>query len=112
MSDEKKKTVSTLSTHGGASADGESLCKSCVYSVWIHGFREDQEVTYCRLAEYAPVIPFPVRECNAYMASKRMPLSQMDEIALIIEPTIRIKSLAEQAAEGTIATCGSKSQKS
>lgn len=70
-----------LKVRGGTVSDaGKNLCESCRSSVVVRGAAVGQKIIACRALD-DKIVPFDVKECNAYDDSRTPTLSAMRQIA-------------------------------
>ena len=65
---------------------GDSLCESCTKAHIERGFRESEGRVFCEATYYTHRVLFHVRECTGYVEKNSQTLSQMEEIAWVLEP--------------------------
>jgi hypothetical protein len=70
----------------GTPLHGESKCHMCVNALVKRGFRESEEEVVCQASYPDRRVPFRVRECSAYLETKRQTLKQMEDIAWLLAP--------------------------
>ncbi len=77
-----------MSVHvkNGTPLHGESKCQTCVNALVKRGFRESEEEVVCQASYPDRRVPFRVRECSAYLETKRQTLKQMEDIAWLLAP--------------------------
>lgn len=80
--------MNQMSVHirNGTPLHGESKCQTCVNALIKKGFRESEENVVCQATYPDRRVPFRVRECSAYLETKRQTLKQMEDIAWVVEP--------------------------
>jgi hypothetical protein len=80
--------MATMSVHikNGTPLHGESKCQTCVNALIRRGYRESEEEVVCQASYPDRRVPFPVRECSAYIETKRQSLEQMEKIAWMLAP--------------------------
>jgi len=72
-------------------ADGPSLCERCAYAHIQRGFRDTEVLVHCVFGwnETPRLVPFKVRECTDFSDTKVPKVSELEDIALILnaQPT-------------------------
>lgn len=76
----------SVNVRNGTPIHGPSLCATCVHAHIERGYRESEQVTFCRLTYFDHRVTFPVRSCTNYTEMKRQTLRQMEDIAWILMP--------------------------
>ncbi len=74
-------------------ADGQSLCRTCSYVHMQKGYRDSEELIFCTYRSWnAPrPVPFKVRDCTDYTDRDVPDMSDMEEMALTINPEPTLK---------------------
>ena len=71
---------------GAARHDGPSLCLSCRYATIVRGVSLRNEIIECQvLSQPRNHIAFPVTFCNGYVDRNHPRLSEMEEIAWVLQ---------------------------
>jgi hypothetical protein len=69
----------------GAPIDGSSLCETCSWGFIARGYRETELLVVCMTLYPERRMPFPVRDCSAYLEKNRPAVKQMEDIALVLD---------------------------
>ena len=78
--------MGNLHVKGGTPVGSVSLCGTCSWAQIIHGFRESEMVSICRMPEPNIVLPFRVHECTEYNDRNRPDWEQMTKLAIGVLP--------------------------
>lgn len=84
--------MATITIKNGTTVGTESLCNRCRHGHRQKGFRECEELVFCTYMWRAPrMVPFKVAECSHFSERDRMTLWEMEDMALIINPSPTLK---------------------
>ena len=96
--------MTAICVKNGTPTEAQSKCASCAHAHILRGFRESEEVVYCRVS-YGRLlqVPFKVQECSSHMDRTRPTWEQMEDLAIDILPvsSIRAKPAGFRAEKGS-----------
>lgn len=80
-----------------------SLCKSCDYAHCIEGYQESELIQLCTYSR-TMVIPFRVKNCSNHYDKNRPSWSQMEKLAISLEPKKTLKPVGFAMKEVDVKT--------
>jgi hypothetical protein len=76
----------SVTVRNGTAVGQESLCRTCRHAHIQLGYSESEEEIRCGYLYEAPrLVPFAVRDCSDYLSKLLPTLTEMEEIAFVID---------------------------
>jgi hypothetical protein len=92
--------MGNITVKNGTPIGNGSLCESCSSAHIIRGYSESETLVFCTFCFDQPIrLPFKVCECSSYRDKNKPSWDQMEELAILVNPSPTLKPAGFRTTE-------------